>query len=235
MKSMKELVRTNTKNGGLTYADLMKKRKEGTEAFNKEIDSRKSNENLQSIMGRSGIMPLHQGCTIENFIATTPDQQVAKQFASDYIVGFGDNKGCGFILSGKSGTGKNHIAAAICNNLMARRKTCLVATVSDLMIKLRKCYGNDSKMSEDEFLSGLIKFDLLVIDEIGLQRGTDSEKLVLNQVVDQRISNFKPTGMLTNLDAREINDILGVRIMDRMRMNGGRWIPFSWESHRGLK
>lgn len=232
MKSMAELVKTNTKSGGLTYADLMKKRKDGTAEFNKQIEDRRSNESMQSIMGRSGIMPLHQGCTIENFEVTSQEQQDAKQFASDYIVSFGTNQGCGFILSGESGNGKNHLAAAICNNLMARRKTCLIATVSDLMIKLRKCYGNDSKVSEDEFLSGLIKFDLLVIDEIGLQRGTDTEKLILNQIVDQRISNFKPTGMLTNVDAKEINDVLGVRIMDRMRMNGGRWIPFTWGSYR---
>jgi len=232
MKSMSELVKTNSKRGGLTYADLMKKRKEGAEQFSKDICKRQSKDSMQNIMGRSGIMPLHQGCTISNFEATSQEQIEARRFASDYIVGFDSNQGCGFILSGKSGTGKNHIAAAICNNLMNRRKTCLIATVSDLMIKLRKCYGNDSKISEDEFLSGMVKFDLLVIDEIGLQRGTDTEKLILNQIVDQRISNFKPTGMLTNLDAEEINNVLGVRIMDRMRMNGGKWIPFTWNSYR---
>lgn len=100
------------------------------------------------------------------------------------------------------------------------------------MIKMRKCYGNNPDYGEDEFIQSLVKFDLLVLDEIGLQRGTDNEKLVLNQVIDQRISRFKPTGMITNLNAEDVNKLLGVRIMDRMRMNGGEWIPFTWGSYR---
>jgi len=55
---------------------------------------------------------------------------------------------------------------------------------------------------------------------------------------------MKPTGMLTNLPAgcnkpmgdpewfANMNDLLGVRIMDRMRSNGGKWISFNWESYR---
>jgi DNA replication protein DnaC len=84
----------------------------------------------------------------------------------------------------------------------------------------------------------MIDFDLLILDEIGLQRGTDAERLALNQIVDQRISRFKPTGMLTNLPAGStdgspsMNSVLGVRIMDRMRSNGGKWISFNWESFR---
>jgi len=214
------------------YAELLKKRREDNKQFNEQITSRKDSNALESIIGRSGIMPLHQGCTINNFIATTPEQAFAKKFASDYIVSFGINKGCGFIFSGTSGTGKNHLSAAICNNLMQRRKSCLIITVSELMIKMRKCYGKDPEYSEDQFIQNLINFDLLVLDEIGLQRGSDNEKLVLNQVIDQRISHFKPTGMLTNLNAQAINDILGVRIMDRMRMSGGAWVPFEWASYR---
>ena len=87
-------------------------------------------------------------------------------------------------------------------------------------------------------------FDLLILDEIGLQRNNDNERLALNQIIDKRIGCMKPTGMLTNLPAvcnkpvgdpewfENMNNLLGVRIMDRMRSNGGKWISFNWESYR---
>ncbi len=211
----------------------VKARREAEEA--KQYDHfKKQQEDCRAadVIGRSGILPLHAGCTVANFEAHTNEQLRAKHFATSYIAEFEDNSGKGFIFAGSPGTGKNHLAAAICNELMKSNYTCLVITVNELMQKLRKCYKTGSETSEDQFIQQMIGYDLLVIDEIGLQRGTDTENLILNQIVDQRICRFKPTGMLTNLDAQAINECLGVRIMDRMRMNGGKWISFDWQSYR---
>ncbi|EEW1489150.1 TPA: DNA replication protein DnaC, partial [Escherichia coli] len=38
--------------------------------------------------------------------------------------------------------------------------------------------------------------------------------------------------MLTNLNYEAMKTLLGERIMDRMTMNGGRWVSFNWESWR---
>lgn len=196
--------------------------------FKRQFEEAQSKESI----GRSGILPLHQRCTVNNFEASTSEQSFAKSFAAGYVNGFSENIGQGFIFSGTQGTGKNHLAAAICNELMRRNKSCLIITISELMIKLRNCYNKGSETTEDKFIQSMIAFDLLVLDEVGLQRGTDNEKLVINQIIDQRVCRMKPTGMLTNLNAEEINDVLGIRIMDRMRMNGGKWIPFHWNSYR---
>jgi DNA replication protein DnaC len=100
------------------------------------------------------------------------------------------------------------------------------------MIKLRKCYGKDAEISEDEFIKRMLNLDLLVIDEIGLQKNTDSEKLVLNQIIDQRVSRLKSTGILTNLGGEDLTKFLGVRIISRLKMNNGQWIVFNWEDYR---
>lgn len=181
---------------------------------------------------RSGILPLHQQCTVTNYIADTKEQQDAKLFAIKYIASFDKNNGSGFIFSGSPGTGKNHLSAGICNALMESGYTCLIISVTELMQKLRATYSKESTITEDMFIKSMVNYDLLVIDEIGLQRGTEAENITLNQIIDQRICRLKPTGLLTNLDAQQINDCLGVRIMDRMRSNGGSWISFEWESFR---
>lgn len=215
-----------------TWEDLQRIRQEDEakqfDHFKKQISEAQSAE----AVGRSGILPMHQNCSVTNYIASTAEQQHAKQFATEYIANFDKNNGGGFIFSGKPGTGKNHLAAAICNALMSHNRTCLVITVTELMQKLRNCYQSGSETTEDKFIRTMVDYDLLVLDEIGLQRGTDAEKLALNQIVDQRICRFKPTGMLTNLSSQQISECLGVRIMDRMRSCGGKWIAFEWESYR---
>lgn len=222
-----------------TKEDLQKLREDAEAGqythFEKQFKEHKAKETV----GRSGILPLHMKCTVNNFEADTPEKINAKMFARDYVINFGENHGQGFIFSGNSGTGKNHLAAAICNALMDKNHTCLVITVNELMQKLRNCYQKDSGTSEDEFFRMMTAFDLLVLDEIGLGRQNDNERLALNQIIDSRIGRMKPTGMLTNLPAGSVGDmtpsmnsLLGVRIMDRMRMNGGQWVSFGWESYR---
>ena len=62
------------------------------------------------------------------------------------------------------------------------------------------------------------KFDLLVIDEIGVQTESKYEKVIINQIVDRRSSSKRPTGMLTNSNMEEMTKLLGERVMDRMRL-----------------
>ncbi|EFW2811946.1 chromosome replication protein, partial [Shigella sonnei] len=42
----------------------------------------------------------------------------------------------------------------------------------------------------------------------------------------------RSVGMLTNLNYEVMKTLLGERVMDRMVMNGGRWVNFNWESWR---
>lgn len=232
--SIMDEIKRRAAQGNLKYnwEDLQQLRKDDEAKQFDHFKNQIENCRTEQVVGRSGILPLHMGCTVANFEVKTEEQREAKEFATKYISEFSQNQGSGFIFSGTPGTGKNHLAAAICNALMESNYTCLVITVNELMQKLRNCYKSGSETTEDKFIRTMIDYDLLVIDEIGLQRGTDSENLALNQIVDQRICRFKPTGMLTNLDAKSINECLGVRVMDRMRMNGGKWIPFNWESYR---
>lgn len=229
----KEAKRRAKKGGAkYSYSDLMRIRKEGAIEASDAITKQREESALKSILGRSGILPLHQSCTIENFEARDRPQAFARDFAKNYIERFNNNFGTCFVFSGGTGTGKNHLSAAICNSLMSQGRTCLVVTVTELMIRMRKCYGGSAEYSEDEFIKQLINFDLLVFDEVGLQKGSDHEKIILNQVIDQRIGNLKPVGILTNLDQNNVKAVLGERILDRLKSNKSQWIPFKWDSYR---
>ena len=134
------------------------------------------------------------------------------------------------MFSGGPGTGKNHLAAAIGNHLLAAGHSVLVVTIPDLMLRVRECY--DGGQSEASLLDDLCKVELLVLDEVGIQRGSSGEKVILNQVIDRRLSSMKPVGVLTNLNHAGLQDALGLRIIDRLTMDNGIWVNFDWASYR---
>ena len=149
----------------------------------------------------------------------------AKSIADELMTGCTN-----FAFSGKPGTGKNHLAAAIGNRLLKDGQTVIVVTVADVMSALHASY--DDGQSGEKFLRELCEVDLLVLDEIGIQRETKNEQVVLHQIVDRRTASMRSVGMLTNLNYEAMKTLLGERIMDRMTMNGGRWVNFNWESWR---
>ena len=172
---------------------------------------------MQRTFNRSGIRPLHQNCSFENYRVECEGQMNALSKASQYVEEF-DGNIASFIFSGKPGTGKNHLAAAICNELLLRGKSVLIITVADIMSAMKDTFRN-SGTSEEQLLNDLSNVDLLVIDEIGVQTESKYEKVI-------------PTGMLTNSNMEEMTKLLGERVMDRMRLGNSLWVIFNWDSYR---
>nr|QTX13872.1 DNA replication helicase loader DnaC/DnaI [Klebsiella pneumoniae] len=156
----------------------------------------------------------------------------ALMLARQYVEEFEGNI-ASFIFSGKTGHWqKNHLAAAICNDLLLRGKSVLIITVADIMSSMKDTFGNRNT-SEEQLLNDLSKVDLLVIDEIGVQTESRYEKkLSSTRLLIAGHHQKRPTGMLTNSNMEEMNKLVGERVMDRMRLGNSLWVVFNWESYR---
>ena len=185
---------------------------------------------MQRTFKRSGIRELHMNCAFDNYLVECEGQRIALERAQKYVDEF-DGNIASFVFSGNPGTGKNHLAAAICNALLLHGKTVMIITVADIMSAMKETFSN-RETSEEQLLNDLSNVDLLVIDEIGMQTESRYEKVIINQIVDRRSSSKRPTGMLTNSNMDEMNKLLGERVMDRMRLGNSLWVIFNWESYR---
>lgn len=194
-----------------------------------ELEKENQRARSEKIFGRSGICDLHRNCTFANYQVSNEGQKNALTLAKSYAQNFGSGF-ASFVFSGGCGTGKNHLAAAIGNFLLQRDHSVLVVTVPDLMLRTRKCY--DEGQSESALLDDLCKVSLLVLDEVGVQRETRNEWVLLNQIIDRRLAAMKPVGVLTNLNFDELSKTLGERVMDRLTMDSGIWVNFAWGSYR---
>lgn len=195
-----------------------------------EVDKANQRARAEKIFGRSGIQSLHRSCSFANFNVTNDGQRHALSLAKSYAQNFGTGF-ASFVFTGRPGTGKNHLAAAIGNHLLSEGRLVLVATVADLTLRARACYDNGQ--SEASLLDDLCQVDLLVLDEVGIQRESRGEKVLINQIIDRRLAALKPVGVLTNLNHAELSETLGERVIDRLRMDNGLWVIFDWESYRG--
>jgi DNA replication protein DnaC len=106
------------------------------------------------------------------------------------------------------------------------------STVADFSAAVRECYKDGAKHTEKQVMQRYTKPDLLVLDEVGASSGSDHEKQILFEAMNERYNNVLPTVLISNLTQADITAYLGERIMDRMREGGGKLLRLDWESYR---
>lgn len=187
-------------------------------------------------LGRAGIPDRFQNRSLDNFLVENDGQRKAMEFAKDYTENIAQalNTGRSAIFIGKPGTGKTHLAVAIGQHAMREKNAdVLFITVMRAIRSIKDTWAKGSEQSESQAVAALVAPDLLILDEVGVQFGSDFEKNVLFDVLNDRYEQRKPTIFLSNLTKPEVAAFLGERVMDRLREDGGAVIPFTWDSVRG--
>lgn len=188
----------------------------------------------QEAIGQACIPPRFQDRSFAAFVADEPAKLHALTVCRDFVEQFDAYaaKGSGLILAGLPGTGKTHLAASSMLELLARGRWVQYLTCMGLIRMIRETWRADSTKTEREVLSLLGKrIELLVIDEVGVQYGTDGEKTILFEVLDRRYSEMRPTILITNQNKVGFQEFVGERVHDRLRQTH-TWVPFPWSSYR---
>ena len=59
-----------------------------------------------------------------------------------------------------------------------------------------------------------------MIDEIGVQKGSDAERRILFSILENRMTDKYPTILISNLNAETLSDLIGERLYDRIKSKG---------------
>lgn len=172
--------------------------------------------------------------TLANYRTLNEGQAAALAFAREYAAEFaGRHSGRCAIFLGERGTGKTHLACGIALEAMRHGKTAVFTTVSRMVRRIREGKSFDSAESESEAIAVYSYPSLLILDEVGIQSGTEAEARSLFDVINDRYEACKPTIFLSNLDLSGIEQAIGPRLFDRLREDGCQYRVFDWESQRG--
>lgn len=167
--------------------------------------------------------------TFDDYICKNDGQQKAKNDCQRFIKDFPSEKS--MIMVGGVGTGKTLLASAMLDALVDNYRCELIKTI-DIVRELKATWSKDNENTEEHLIKYYRGLDLLILDEVGSQFGSDTEKLFIFDIIDGRYQDMKQTILISNLDIAGITDIIGERCVDRLREGGGSMIAFDWESSR---
>ena len=148
-------------------------------------------------------------------------------------------------MCGNIGTGKTHLASGIVQHVIRQHgAVAVITTAAEIIRVFKRSMARDSGYTEGDVINELASFDLLVIDEIGAQKGSEYELGVLHEIVDRRYQMVLPTVVVSNLPATSKQDAdgkptpsleqyIGARALDRLRENKALLVGFTWASARG--
>lgn len=174
---------------------------------------------VAALKERSGLSKRMRGYSLANFkpyVSRSAARAVERVEA--YLREWEEHReaGRGLFFCGEVGAGKTHLAVAVMNELMQRKRVpSLFVTVPELLDNLRGTY-NDPGKNLDEWMDVVKNADLLVLDDLGSERPTEWVRERLFVIVNHRYREALPTVFTSNIGPEELPAQLGARTASRV-------------------
>lgn len=205
------------------------------EEFKKSQESRARITKVQRLINESGIPSRFHTKGFEDYHTDLNQSKNNFDDCLEYAFAFKKRAAIGqnIIMCGTTGTGKTHLACAIAKKIIEDHCCSVVFTSAGRIFReVKSTYSKNSKNTENEAINIFASPDLLIIDEVGVQHGSDSELNILFEIINERYEKLLPTVMISNLAIDKLAAYTGDRVIDRMKENGGMLMVFDWSSHR---
>ena len=147
-------------------------------------------ERLESL----NIEPMYFDSTLDNFIAGSPEQIRALEYARAMV----KDRAGKLVLLGSNGTGKTHLAVGIVRILGGA-----IFSMYEITTRIRASYVSGAKETELDIVDELARIPMLAIDEIGRTKGSDAETNWLSYIIDKRHTRGLPLMLISNKHARK--------------------------------
>ena len=189
--------------------DCQRKAREEREAADREQKHREEVERLK----RKGFTdPAMREWTFANDNGKCPQMGMAYSYVELWEQMKAENHG--LILWGNVGTGKSYFAGCIANALMEREISVCMTNFAAILNDLAASFKD-----RNEYIASLCSFPLLILDDFGMERGTEYGLEQVYNVIDSRYRSGKPLIVTTNLtleDLQNPEDTAHARIYDRL-------------------
>ena len=152
-------------------------------------------------------------CTFEADDGSLPQLASARRYVETWEKRKAEN--IGLLLWGPVGTGKSFYAGCIANALIDRRVPVLMTNFPKILNKLSGMFSEDRNV----FIADMMRYSLLIIDDFGIERGSEYALEQVYNVIDERYKTKLPLIITTNLSLDTLKnppDIAHQRIYDRI-------------------
>ena len=162
---------------------------------------------------------------------------IIKEKVKNFIDNFDDPEEKNLIFTGNTGVGKTFLTNCIANELLSQGKTVLYQTAPVMFDEI-----NDAKFGREhakfDLYENILNVDLLIIDDLGTEKITDTKITELFNIINTRLLNqnhkITKTIISTNLNVDELFQTYTARIGSRLAGNY-RFLRFFGEDLRFKK
>ena len=168
-----------------------------SEEYNKVCEQLKK-EKIDT--ARTEYLPLHEmhSWRFENADNSNKSKMdIAKKYVCNWNTMYKDN--IGLMLFGDVGTGKTYISACIANALIDLGEKVLFTDFSTIINNMM----DFSTGNNNDYLNSLQKYSLLIIDDLGVERTTDTALQYVEDVINSRYKTKMPIIVTTNKTVTE--------------------------------
>lgn len=171
----------------------------------------------------------------KNFEEHNKQSLVSKAKAEDYTKRLLTGEHMNLLIMGITGTGKSHLSKAIARTLKHKGKTVAFLTAAQLFNKIKSTFNNQP--ARDRFNEQFKNFDLVVIDDVGLETKKVSEvSWTTSEWTDLlNMREGKSCVWTTNFDEMSLGQVIGTRTVSRMYDNTMFIDIFTGEDYRKKK
>ena len=177
-----------------------------------EQEARRHHQAVADLKRRGFTDPAMRGWTFANDNGKCPQMKHAHFYVENWTAMQEEN--IGYLLWGGVGTGKSYFAGCIANALMeqevAVRMTNFALILNDLTASFE---------GRNEYIARLCRAPLLILDDFGMERGTEYGLEQVYNVIDSRYRSRRPLIVTTNLSLQDLQhpkDTAHARIYDRL-------------------
>ena len=169
--------------------------------------------------------------TFDHDNGSNPVMEKSRAYVHNWKEAYRNNTG--LLLFGDVGTGKSFFAGCIANALLDQDVPVLMTSFPTILNQLTGVYPEERV----DFINSLNGYDLLIIDDLGVERSTEFAMEQMFEVIDKRYRSGKPMIITTNLTLEQLRnppDLAHARIYERI-LERCAPILFSGENFRKQK
>jgi len=163
----------------------------------------------------------------------TPDKQQKNlyEFCQKLVQAVSKKQEKNGIILGSVGSGKTMFLSSAVNELGTQGFNGCLVTLADMLLGIKAAHSL-SMAAVYEKIKHFSEVALLVLDEIDAVKFTEKDFELLNTVINNRYNSRLSTVVLSNKNIDQVKEILGDRIIDRLRTNGGCQLSVDMRSKR---
>lgn len=135
-----------------------------------------------------------------------------KAFKAATSLAYGEAKFVWLLLYGRPGNGKTHLCNAMISVLHDRALEVRMVLAADLFAVLREAIRDNRT---DEILRGYKEIFFLIIDDYGVEYGSDWESSKFDELMTSRYATARPTVLVTNKNLNDLPERIQSRFQDK--------------------